>query len=186
MSKEDEKPTNSDADRYIEAKTFPYTRPETPTNEELVERIEWYIACLRNVIARSPVRGLDEAQSGYASALATLSERLQAVEERQTRLSDHGAAWEGKARAAERRAEAYLARTRDDALELTTLADQVIAAEQRVAELEEALREALDIIVWMSGADDFGPEGKAHEGWKKARDKLDRLFPLAAGSKEQE
>jgi hypothetical protein len=37
--------------------------------------------------------------------------------------------------------------------------------------LTAALRETVDIIEWMSGSMDFGPEGKAHEGWIKARDR---------------
>lgn len=54
-------------------------------------------------------------------------------------------------------------------------------AEARVRVLEEALDEALDIIVWMSGADDFGPGGQAIVGWEKARDRLDPLFALVRG-----
>lgn len=33
----------------------------------------------------------------------------------------------------------------------------------------EKLREA---VIWMSGSEDFGPEGKAHQGWAWIRESL--------------
>lgn len=35
-----------------------------------------------------------------------------------------------------------------------------------------ALDESLNDIVWMSGSSDFAPEGQAHQGWVKARERL--------------
>ena len=52
--------------------------------------------------------------------------------------------------------------------------------EEDIGELREGLRDALGIITWMSGSDDFGPGGKAEEGWVKTRPMLDRLFGLVA------
>jgi len=46
-------------------------------------------------------------------------------------------------------------------------------------EVLSALNEAINIIIWMSGAEDFGPGGKANEGWVKARERLDHLFLVA-------
>jgi hypothetical protein len=63
---------------------------------------------------------------------------------------------------------------------------QVTNMARRIVELEEALEranvvlnEALDIIVWMSGSDDFSPEGKAYSGWVAARARLDALAAAA-------
>ena len=63
---------------------------------------------------------------------------------------------------------------------LTSLLEQLETAQKE----REGLREALDIIVWMSGADDFAPNGQASEGWKKARDRLDRLFMLSGSTQD--
>jgi hypothetical protein len=55
------------------------------------------------------------------------------------------------------------------------------------ADVVEALREAIADIQWMSAASDFGPEGVAHEGWIKVRDKLkryDTALALAGAKKE--
>jgi hypothetical protein len=54
---------------------------------------------------------------------------------------------------------------------------------QKLVRVTAALRDALDHIVWMSGASDFNPDGEAHEGWVKVRDDLDRLFALAGGAR---
>lgn len=35
----------------------------------LVDNGSWYVRCLRDVIAETPVRGLPEAEAGYESAL---------------------------------------------------------------------------------------------------------------------
>ena len=52
----------------------------------------------------------------------------------------------------------------------------------RELQLSRALKDALDMIVWMSGSDDFSPDGKAAVGWKKNKPILDRLLKI---SKEQ-
>lgn len=39
-------------------------------NERLREAAEWYVRCLRDVIAGKPVRGLDEARAGFEAALS--------------------------------------------------------------------------------------------------------------------
>lgn len=36
----------------------------------------------------------------------------------------------------------------------------------------EALKEALDIIEWMSGSADFAPGGQAYDGWQSAQGKI--------------
>lgn len=49
-------------------------------------------------------------------------------------------------------------------------------------QLRSALSEALDVIVTMSGADDFATDGVAGEFWAKFRDeRLDALIALADG-----
>lgn len=53
---------------------------------------------------------------------------------------------------------------------------------EQLGALQNGLHEALDIIVWMSGSDDFAPNGEAIEGWQKARDQLDQLFLLAGSN----
>jgi hypothetical protein len=47
-------------------------------------------------------------------------------------------------------------------------------------EAEKALRDVLDVAIWMSGSPSFGPEGEAHEGWVKARPKLDAAAAFLA------
>jgi hypothetical protein len=42
-------------------------------------------------------------------------------------------------------------------------------------ELVEALGDAIGVIQWMSGSNDFSPEGVAHEGWGKARQTLQAI-----------
>jgi hypothetical protein len=63
------------------------------------------------------------------------------------------------------------------------------SAERALGEAREALADACDVAVWMSGSNDFSPDGKAAEGWEKARPKLhgalavlSRLRALAAAS----
>lgn len=46
--------------------------------------------------------------------------------------------------------------------------------------LRQALNDALDAVVWMSGSPSFGPDGEAHEGWVTIRESLGPLFALAA------
>jgi hypothetical protein len=53
------------------------------------------------------------------------------------------------------------------------------------AELLDALDNACDVAVWMSGSDDFAPEGKAGRYW--AEDARPRLFAaLDACRRERE
>jgi hypothetical protein len=52
---------------------------------------------------------------------------------------------------------------------------RVEADARRIAELEHALGDALDVAIWMSGSPSFGPQGEAHEGWVKMRD--EKLYP---------
>lgn len=47
-----------------------------------------------------------------------------------------------------------------------------------VERLREALEEAISDIYWMSAASDFGPDGQAHNGWVKVREKTDRARAL--------
>lgn len=49
-----------------------------------------------------------------------------------------------------------------------------------VAELVEALRTTLDDLYWMSAASDFGPDGQAHAGWVKVREKAKATSALLA------
>lgn len=49
-----------------------------------VQRIQWYVKCLRDVMDHKPVRGLDEAEGGYLAALGDLgqpSERERAADQ---------------------------------------------------------------------------------------------------------
>ncbi len=46
------------------------------------------------------------------------------------------------------------------------------ATEPSREELVLALAKACDVATWMSGSPSFGPEGKAHEGWIKQRERL--------------
>lgn len=43
---------------------------------------------------------------------------------------------------------------------------------QATSRLRAALQDACDVAVWMSGSPSFSPEGEAHEGWIKQREKL--------------
>ncbi len=54
---------------------------------------------------------------------------------------------------------------------------RLIVAQNRRLEAEnqrlrEAGREACDVAIWMSGSSSFSPEGEAHEGWIKQRERL--------------
>ena len=40
---------------------------------------------------------------------------------------------------------------------------------------EEALFAALDIIYWMSGSEDFGENGPAHQGWLNIQPRLEAI-----------
>ena len=52
--------------------------------------------------------------------------------------------------------------------------------EARLQQAEEALRDAIDVAVWMSGSPSFGPDGEAHEGWvNKMRPKLEKAMALS-------
>ena len=44
--------------------------------------------------------------------------------------------------------------------------------EPDVDQLRHHLNEMIETVQWMSGSADFGPDGQAHEGWLKAREKL--------------
>ena len=35
-----------------------------------------------------------------------------------------------------------------------------------------ALEDMIDLVIWMSGATDFAPEGKAHKGWLNAQKRI--------------
>lgn len=51
-------------------------------------------------------------------------------------------------------------------------------------ELIEALNEAIEIIVWMSGSPSFGQGGEAHRAWRDdVRPKFDRIFNVAIHSR---
>jgi hypothetical protein len=61
----------------------PHSVPRTDA-EEWVDRVNWYVACLENVIARKVVRGLAEAEAGFDAAIdETVKEleRLRSIEE---------------------------------------------------------------------------------------------------------
>ena len=45
-----------------------------------LEAVDWYVTCLRDVIARKPVRCLDEAEAGYVRATAHLEGAVEALE----------------------------------------------------------------------------------------------------------
>ena len=45
-------------------------------------------------------------------------------------------------------------------------------AEQQRDRMGEALRDALDIVLWMSGSADFSPDGQAYDGWVKSQVRL--------------
>ena len=51
----------------------------------------------------------------------------------------------------------------------------------RIERLEGALRKAVDIIEWMSGASDFGPGGFAHIRWLKAQADMADVYTALRG-----
>lgn len=57
--------------------------------------------------------------------------------------------------------------------------------EERERALREALREAIGIAEWMSGAGDFGRDGAAWFGWRKAQIDLERLSAALRPHKEE-
>lgn len=48
--------------------------------------------------------------------------------------------------------------------------------QKQVSDLRGLLREAADMIQWMSGSNDFAPGGQAYEGWRKSQDKLTEII----------
>jgi hypothetical protein len=40
----------------------------------------------------------------------------------------------------------------------------------RIKQLEDLLKEAIIHLTWCGGSFDFGPDGKAHMGWKRGPD----------------
>lgn len=46
----------------------------------------------------------------------------------------------------------------------------VLALIERVRAAEARQRELVDAVIWMSGSDDFAPNGKAHTGWIRVRE----------------
>lgn len=42
-------------------------------------------------------------------------------------------------------------------------------------EMLSAIEEVVGIATWMSGSSDFGPEGKARDGWRQAQPRLIRI-----------
>lgn len=51
-------------------------------------------------------------------------------------------------------------------------AEVVYARADAAKKVRLHLDEMIETVIWMSGSADFGPEGQAHEGWIKAREKL--------------
>lgn len=51
--------------------------------------------------------------------------------------------------------------------------------------LLEALKEMTDMVIWMSGSPDFGPDGQAHEGWLRNRDKVNKALDAIAKAGEE-
>jgi hypothetical protein len=49
--------------------------------------------------------------------------------------------------------------------------EKEVALKERDNDMVELLNIALDNLIWCSGSADFGPEGQAHEGWKKGPQK---------------
>lgn len=62
------------------------------------------------------------------------------------------------------------------------------AARKRVPLLEDSLALAIEDLIWMSGADDFAVDGKAHNGWRKIVVRLEKyraaLTPPAAAEEK--
>lgn len=49
-------------------------------------------------------------------------------------------------------------------------------------ELKEALETACDVAIWMSGSPSFSPEGEAHDGWVKQRERLYEAMAVLQGA----
>jgi hypothetical protein len=64
--------------------------------------------------------------------------------------------------------------------ELDLMHSRLAAAERDRDDARRDLRDAVDLIVWMSGASDFSPGGKARQGWEKS---LERVYQLLAAVK---
>ena len=60
--------------------------------------------------------------------------------------------------------------------EVTAAYEAAVTDAARAAKLGAALRGCLDDLIWMSGSPSFGPEGEAHEGWRKVRDRIDTYY----------
>lgn len=59
--------------------------------------------------------------------------------------------------------------------------------ESRVQELEAALAEAVDAVIWMSGSGDFAPDGQAGNAWSSIRDvQLPRWRALTSSAIDHE
>jgi hypothetical protein len=52
--------------------------------------------------------------------------------------------------------------------------------------LLESLSKMIDVVLWMSGSNDFSPEGQAFEGWKKAQSDIDNAHKLVDSYKKKE
>lgn len=52
--------------------------------------------------------------------------------------------------------------------------------------LLESLSNLVDIVFWMTGSNDFAPEGQAYEGWKKAQPKVYAAKELVDGYVKKE
>lgn len=62
--------------------------------------------------------------------------------------------------------------------EVSRLRNKAGVSEEGAGRLREALHLAWGIIEWMSGSPDFGPGGKAHEGWVKAQYDISQIRSL--------
>ena len=68
--------------------------------------------------------------------------------------------------------------------------DRIADLEARLARAQEALADLVELTIFMSGSADFGPEGQAHEGWRRLKPALDRALAYLsndpAGCADQE
>lgn len=60
----------------------------------------------------------------------------------------------------------------------------VAELEAKVAGLERLLGDADEIIIWMSGAPGFGPNGQAHQGWLKMQERIIEIRAALAGTSD--
>ena len=56
---------------------------------------------------------------------------------------------------------------------------QVMQRDSQIDELRLSLEAMLDTVRWMSGSNDFGPEGQAWEGWQKVQPDIDKAQEIA-------